>query len=71
MEWECSAVSDAWVVRVEALVCILDVEQCTLDASPSIMTMLQVLIFLNKGFVGMDVFFLDQADSFVGIDRGL
>ena len=30
--WTCSSVSDAWVVRIEGLVCIFDCEECALAA---------------------------------------
>ena len=32
LEWTCSSVSSAWVVRIEALVTILDCESCPLAA---------------------------------------
>lgn len=34
-EWQCGATSTAWALRLESLVCVLDVEGCPLDANGS------------------------------------
>ena len=45
-EWQCNSESKAWVVRMESLITILDVERCTLSAFQCCLLFLDVLVFI-------------------------